>query len=356
MITEDGAAKLCDFGFARSMSRGTHVLTSIKGTPLYMAPELIEESPYDHNADLWSLGCIVYEMVVGVPPFTTNSILQLVRMIRYEPISWPPYLSPHCQAFLQGLLHKDPTQRLSWPLLLHHPFLQDRVSSSIASEVSLPLTKELTTSQALAKESQKHDLAKVDANKNQGLPQKIQQILDQEKKFLKEGGCQTEVEGAIDLVTLEQKLSRLKTAAQGDADTPQTGATATAQQQDDRMYDSRCRKVASAVTAIASHLMLLLRNRPLFLGLTREQLSTRLITVLFGDFAYCYCQYIIVYRVVCVTGKCLGYSFVMENVGVLWDYTDHTKSSNIKDERVSLVDFRLQQQLPTATHILDVGN
>ena len=46
-------AKLCDFGFARSMSTGTHVLTSIKGTPLYMAPELIEERPYDHNADLW---------------------------------------------------------------------------------------------------------------------------------------------------------------------------------------------------------------------------------------------------------------------------------------------------------------
>ncbi|KAG8268418.1 hypothetical protein J6590_025730 [Homalodisca vitripennis] len=80
-------------------------------------------------------------------------------------------------------------------------------------------------------------------------------------------------------------------------------------------YDSRRREVASAVTAIASHLRPLLRNRPLFLGLTREQLSTRLVTVLFGDFAYCYCQYIIVYRVVCVTGKCLGYSFVMENVG-----------------------------------------
>uniref|UniRef100_A0A1B6LSA0 non-specific serine/threonine protein kinase n=1 Tax=Graphocephala atropunctata TaxID=36148 RepID=A0A1B6LSA0_9HEMI len=221
MITEGGMAKLCDFGFARSMSRGTHVLTSIKGTPLYMAPELIEEKPYDHNADLWSLGCIVYEMMMGVPPFTTNSILQLVRMIRFEPVNWPHYLSSPCRDLLQGLLNKDPTERLTWPLLLHHPFLQERVSSSIASEVSLPLTKELTTSQALAKESQKHDLAKGDANK--GLPQKIQQILDHEKKMLREGGCQTEVdtEGAIDLDILEQKLSRLKTAALGDTDPPQ---------------------------------------------------------------------------------------------------------------------------------------
>ncbi|KAG8300368.1 Ras- protein Rab-4B [Homalodisca vitripennis] len=56
--------------------------------------------------------------------------------------------------------------------------------------------------------------------------------------------------------------------------------------------------------------------------------ATRLVTVLFGDFAYCYCQYIIVYLVVCVTGKCLGYSFVMDNVGVLWDYTDHTSMRN----------------------------
>ncbi|KAG8035257.1 hypothetical protein G9C98_001747 [Cotesia typhae] len=55
LLEANGTAKLCDFGFARIMSTRTHVLTSIKGTPLYMAPELIEEYPYDHNADLWSL-------------------------------------------------------------------------------------------------------------------------------------------------------------------------------------------------------------------------------------------------------------------------------------------------------------
>jgi fused-like protein len=53
LMGANGVAKLCDFGFARSMSTGTYVLTSIKGTPLYMAPELIEEKPYDQNADLW---------------------------------------------------------------------------------------------------------------------------------------------------------------------------------------------------------------------------------------------------------------------------------------------------------------
>ena len=49
-----GKAKLADFGFARKFGETTLVLTSIKGTPLYMAPELIEEKPYDFKADLWS--------------------------------------------------------------------------------------------------------------------------------------------------------------------------------------------------------------------------------------------------------------------------------------------------------------
>lgn len=74
-----------------------------------------------------SLGCIVYEMLVGVPPFITNSILHLVRLIRYEPITWPDFLSNVCLIFLQGLLQKDPKQRLTWPYLHQHPFLQGKV-------------------------------------------------------------------------------------------------------------------------------------------------------------------------------------------------------------------------------------
>lgn len=49
LLDSSGCAKLCDFGLARIMTNATHILTSIKGTPLYMAPELIEEKPYDHQ-------------------------------------------------------------------------------------------------------------------------------------------------------------------------------------------------------------------------------------------------------------------------------------------------------------------
>lgn len=70
------------------------VLTSIKGTPLYMSPELVEERPYDHTADLWSVGCILYELAVGTPPFYTTSIFQLVSLILKDPVRWPPTISP----------------------------------------------------------------------------------------------------------------------------------------------------------------------------------------------------------------------------------------------------------------------
>lgn len=67
--------------FARAMSVHTLVLTSIKGTPLYMSPELVQEKPYDHTSDLWALGCILYELHTGLPPFYATSVVQLVRMI-----------------------------------------------------------------------------------------------------------------------------------------------------------------------------------------------------------------------------------------------------------------------------------
>ena len=124
LIVADGTVKLCDFGFARAMSSSTFVLTSIKGTPLYMAPELVQEKPYTHTVDLWSLGVILYELFVGKPPFYTTSIYALVKQIVKDPVKFPPSMSPQFRSFLVGLLEKQPEKRLDWPQLLDHPFLE----------------------------------------------------------------------------------------------------------------------------------------------------------------------------------------------------------------------------------------
>ncbi|KAJ8386594.1 hypothetical protein AAFF_G00168260 [Aldrovandia affinis] len=140
LLGKGGVVKLCDFGFARAMSVSTLVLTSIKGTPLYMSPELVEEKPYDHTADLWSLGCILYELHTGAPPFYTNSIFQLVQLIVEDPVRWPETMSQGCTSFLKGLLTKDPQKRLSWPDLLEHPFVADGVLVLSDNSSDSPLT------------------------------------------------------------------------------------------------------------------------------------------------------------------------------------------------------------------------
>lgn len=70
LLDKSHRAKLCDFGLARSMTVQTQILSSIKGTPLYMAPEMLlakTGSGYGYEADLWSLGCIIFEMLAGEP-------------------------------------------------------------------------------------------------------------------------------------------------------------------------------------------------------------------------------------------------------------------------------------------------
>ncbi|KAH9756114.1 serine/threonine-protein kinase TIO [Citrus sinensis] len=117
LIGAGSVVKLCDFGFARAMSANTVVLRSIKGldgfetiligTPLYMAPELVREQPYNHTADLWSLGVILYELFVGQPPFYTNSVYALIRHIVKDPVKYPDEMSPNFKSFLKGLLNKE---------------------------------------------------------------------------------------------------------------------------------------------------------------------------------------------------------------------------------------------------------
>ena len=125
LIAADGTVKLCDFGFARAMSQDTFVLTSIKGTPLYMAPELVQEQPYTPAVDIWSMGVILYELFVGKPPFYTTSIYKLIKQIVNESPSYPSAMSRSFRDFLQGVLEKDPKKRLGWPELLEHPFISD---------------------------------------------------------------------------------------------------------------------------------------------------------------------------------------------------------------------------------------
>ncbi|KAG0486066.1 hypothetical protein HPP92_008161 [Vanilla planifolia] len=131
LIGSGSVVKLCDFGFARAMSANTVVLRSIKGTPLYMAPELVREQPYNHTADLWSLGVILSTT------FYKTRLYALIRQIVKDPVKFPENMSANFRSFLKGLLNKVPEKRLSWPALLEHPFVNGSSEDALTRASSL---------------------------------------------------------------------------------------------------------------------------------------------------------------------------------------------------------------------------
>jgi serum/glucocorticoid-regulated kinase 2 len=80
-VAEDGYAKLTDFGLSKENISGSRDANSFCGTAEYLAPEVLTRTGYGKSADWWSFGCVVYEMLTGVPPFyhkNRNKIFEFI--------------------------------------------------------------------------------------------------------------------------------------------------------------------------------------------------------------------------------------------------------------------------------------
>ena len=144
LIDRDGYAKLADFGFARRLGPGDRAAT-LCGTPEYMAPEMVAQSghtkavdwyergrgrrkreraerkkkpttpPHTHthtHTHRWALGVLIYEMLVGTPPFTGDDRLAMFGAIAGAKYHLPPSLSPSAKDILRRLFHPAPASRL----------------------------------------------------------------------------------------------------------------------------------------------------------------------------------------------------------------------------------------------------
>ncbi|XP_032264814.1 serine/threonine-protein kinase ULK4 isoform X5 [Phoca vitulina] len=108
------------------------IKTRAKGSLTYTAPEILRGTDFSITSDLWSLGCLLYEMFSGKPPFFSETFSELVEKIFYEdplpPIPKDPSLPKASSDFINllgGLLQKDPQKRLTWAGLLQHSFWKD---------------------------------------------------------------------------------------------------------------------------------------------------------------------------------------------------------------------------------------
>lgn len=87
MVDKDGYAKLTDFGLSKDNIIGDRLATSFCGTPEYVAPEVLSKRGYGLACDWWSFGCVLYEMLTGIPPFYCKNKADVYDSILYkEPV------------------------------------------------------------------------------------------------------------------------------------------------------------------------------------------------------------------------------------------------------------------------------
>jgi serine/threonine-protein kinase len=125
ILLEDGHAVVADFGIARAISAavqaaGPTTLTQtglLIGTPSYMSPEQAGAEPLDGRSDVYSLGCVLFELLAGAPPFTGPSARAIIARHMTEA---PPSLRtvrsdvpPRLQVLVERMLAKSPNARLS---------------------------------------------------------------------------------------------------------------------------------------------------------------------------------------------------------------------------------------------------
>ncbi|XP_024296250.1 serine/threonine-protein kinase ULK3 isoform X2 [Oncorhynchus tshawytscha] len=114
-----------DFGFASYMSPWDE-RSALRGSPLYMAPEMVCRRQYDSRVDLWSVGVILYETLFGRAPFASRSYAELEEKIRSDkPIELPAgaRVSRNCRDLLLRLLDRDPDTRLTFTQFFSHPWV-----------------------------------------------------------------------------------------------------------------------------------------------------------------------------------------------------------------------------------------
>ncbi|KAH9145159.1 hypothetical protein AeRB84_010927 [Aphanomyces euteiches] len=124
LLDAKGFVRLTDFGLARQDMHADTTTFSFCGSVDYMAPEVILGCGYGQAADVWSLGCVVYEMLTGLPPFyTTQGRRVLFDRICRGHVDYPDNLPSDACSFIARCLQLDPTKRGTIEDLLDHPFL-----------------------------------------------------------------------------------------------------------------------------------------------------------------------------------------------------------------------------------------
>lgn len=119
-----GNLKIADFGW--SVHAPSSRRTTLCGTLDYLPPEMIEGKEHDEKVDIWSLGVLCYEFLVGEPPFEAEGHKATYRRIAKVDLQFPSFLSTGAKDFITRLLKHNPAERTPITQVLEHPWLKEQ--------------------------------------------------------------------------------------------------------------------------------------------------------------------------------------------------------------------------------------
>ncbi|XP_075908009.1 protein kinase C epsilon type-like [Petromyzon marinus] len=112
LLDAEGHCKLADFGMCKEGVKDGVTTSTFCGTPDYIAPEILQELEYGPSVDWWAMGVLVYEMVVGQPPFEADNEDDLFDSILHDEVAFPMWLSTQAVDILKAFMVKSPARRL----------------------------------------------------------------------------------------------------------------------------------------------------------------------------------------------------------------------------------------------------
>ena len=134
LVHENGTVKLADFGASTRLDSNfnqTQATDTIKGTPYFMAPEVLAESKYGRKGDIWAVGCTMIQMLTGQPPWKDRNLATMVQLhLLLQSWEGPPPYDSHavrddCREVLGKCFQRESNLRPSAEELLSYPFLQE---------------------------------------------------------------------------------------------------------------------------------------------------------------------------------------------------------------------------------------
>jgi len=170
-LTTQNIIKIGDFGISKSLSHTLDLATTAIGTPHYLSPEICKRKPYNHKSDMWSLGCVLYELCSLKLAFPSDNFVSLVQSIcrgSYAPISKKHY-SSKLSDLIQVLLRPVPERRPSVEQLLSASTLEKEVQNYL--DYAHYLLRE--TEMANAKQEERQRVERERISSNQGERERI---------------------------------------------------------------------------------------------------------------------------------------------------------------------------------------